>query len=193
MAPSVKNGPPEFPPLLGTLPLDVDGMWARVTREYGRAANAQRSAAVEAFGARVTAGWRAYPEAQEVLDAFGRRGYRMGMISDVASPSHHWRALVHDLGIAGCFSVMVFSSDVGRTKPAREPFLEALDALGARPEETAYVGDTPQKDIDGAAAVGITPVHIRRRPEAPKGSHRPALTVSTLVELLGHLPGRPQR
>ncbi|MCZ6707897.1 MAG: HAD hydrolase-like protein, partial [Chloroflexi bacterium] len=39
-------------------------------------------------------------------------------------------------------------------------FFQALDRAGCRPEETLFIGDTPNMDIIGAEAVGMRGVLI---------------------------------
>ena len=168
----------------------LDDLWAQMGREWGPEQEAPRSRAVEIFGSRLTIDWKLYRETIPFLDVLSRRGYRMALISNVCSPPRHWRLLVERLGLTHYLPVTVFSSEVGHSKPDAEPFEEALDALGADPAEAMYVGDTPRRDVDGAARAGITPVHLRRRPEAPMGDHAAAITVSTLKELLPYLPPR---
>jgi pyrophosphatase PpaX len=49
--------------------------------------------------------------------------------------------------------------DTERHKPDPEPLFEALRRLGARPEEAAYVGDSPF-DIRAAKAAGALAVAV---------------------------------
>jgi FMN phosphatase YigB (HAD superfamily) len=54
--------------------------------------------------------------------------------------------------------VMVFSEELGASKPRPEIFLHALAALGVEPERALYVGDRLETDVQGAANVGMTTV-----------------------------------
>jgi len=53
---------------------------------------------------------------------------------------------------------LVDSGKVGVEKPDPTIFDHALDALGVRPEQTWYVGDTPAFDVVGARRAGIHPI-----------------------------------
>ncbi|MCA3748123.1 MAG: HAD-IA family hydrolase [Rubrobacter sp.] len=53
----------------------------------------------------------------------------------------------------------VTMEDTSRHKPDPEPLLHALDLLGARPEEAAYVGDSPF-DVAAAKAAGLRSVAV---------------------------------
>ena len=55
---------------------------------------------------------------------------------------------------ARCFEVVVGADDTERHKPDPEPLLLALERLGARPAEAAYVGDSPF-DVQAAQAAGV--------------------------------------
>jgi pyrophosphatase PpaX len=57
------------------------------------------------------------------------------------------------------FDVVVGSEDTTRHKPDPEPLLHALDALGAEPQEAAYVGDSPF-DVRAAKAAGVFAVAV---------------------------------
>jgi pyrophosphatase PpaX len=74
--------------------------------------------------------------------------------------------------IAHLFETVVGGDETERHKPDPEPLLLALERLGARPEEAAYVGDAPF-DVQAAKAaavfaIGVTwgGIHSRERLEA---------------------------
>ena len=49
----------------------------------------------------------------------------------------------------------VFADEAGARKPNPEPFLEACRQLGVDPAATLFVGDDLERDVQGAAAVGM--------------------------------------
>jgi putative hydrolase of the HAD superfamily len=51
--------------------------------------------------------------------------------------------------------------DTGERKPSPVPFLRALQELNVKPAETLMVGDWAERDMVGAAQVGITTVFAR--------------------------------
>ena len=57
------------------------------------------------------------------------------------------------------FDVVIAHEDSEHHKPEPEPVLEALARLGAKPEEAAYVGDSPF-DIRAAKAAGVFAVAV---------------------------------
>jgi pyrophosphatase PpaX len=85
------------------------------------------------------------------------------------------------------FEVVVGADDTERHKPHPDPIFAALDRLGARPEDTVYVGDSPF-DVAAAKAAGVTAVavgwggiHSTERLE----QEGPDALVHTAEELLG--------
>src|SRR5436190_7119261 len=93
------------------------------------------------------------------------------------------------LPIERYFDAVVGSDDTERHKPHPEPILRALELLEARPDEAAYVGDSPfdvraAKAADvGAIAVTWGGIHARQRLE----QEDPDAIVDSCEELLGHL------
>jgi len=82
----------------------------------------------------------------------------------------------------------VFISDqIGISKPNTKLYLRACAAVGARPQETMYVGDHPVNDVAPAKAIGM--VAVRHRRESGKhareeGTVKPDYEIRGLAELL---------
>jgi len=96
---------------------------------------------------------RLRPGVRRVLQALRRRGYRLGLISNVCRRSIVPRNLQR-YGIADRFEAVVLSS-VTHRKPGTHIFRIAAEALGVPPDRCAYVGDTINRDINGAGAAGF--------------------------------------
>ncbi len=91
--------------------------------------------------------------------------------------------------IGHLFETVVGGDETTRHKPDPEPLLLALERLGARPEDAAYVGDAPF-DVQAAKAAGIFAIavswggiHARERLEVEE----PDALVDTVEELLESL------
>lgn len=65
---------------------------------------------------------------------------------------------IKDLHPAGIIS----AETVRACKPNSAIFEEALRAAGVKPEEAVHIGDSVTSDVEGARAVGITPVYLSR-------------------------------
>ena len=84
------------------------------------------------------------------------------------------------------FEVVVGGDETERHKPDPEPLLLAAERLGAAPEETAYVGDSPF-DVRAAKAAGMRSVAVtwgRIHDRARLEHEQPDAIVDTAEELL---------
>jgi FMN phosphatase YigB (HAD superfamily) len=104
----------------------------------------------------------------ELLRALGR-DFRLGLVSDLWAPARRCRDYLGSLGLAGLFGSLVFSSEHGAVKPARQLFERALGELDADPARTLFVGDDLARDVAGAANCGLATVWIGE-PERPNGA-----------------------
>jgi putative hydrolase of the HAD superfamily len=95
------------------------------------------------------------------------------------------RRQVESVGIAPYLDAIVFSSEIGRRKPAPDLYLAALERIGVPAASTLYVGDRPREDYDGPRAVGMRAVLCTALARAPIPPAYP--TIRTLAELPGQL------
>jgi HAD superfamily hydrolase (TIGR02253 family) len=100
-----------------------------------------------------------YPHVNMTLVALLKRGVRLAVVSD-APEREAWLRLCY-LNFHQIFDAVVTFEDTGERKPSPAPFRRALDLLGVGPEETLMVGDWPERDVVGAAKLGITTVFAR--------------------------------
>ncbi len=108
----------------------------------------------------------AFPDAALALEAVRRAGARVVVVSN-------WdRSLGQALdraGLGGLVDGVVSSAEVGRAKPAPEPFRAGLELAGAGAQDALFVGDSPDTDIEGARAAGIRALLVAREGPAPEG------------------------
>lgn len=97
---------------------------------------------------------QAFPAIPETLTTLKGRGLRLGIVTT----KHQAMALRHLklLGLRHLFEAeAVICGDMcEQYKPAPDPFIKAMEALNAMPDETAMVGDS-RHDILGAKGVRI--------------------------------------
>jgi pyrophosphatase PpaX len=93
----------------------------------------------------------------DVLRVLKQRGVRLGVVS--AKPFEVLERAFAVAGIGGYFDAIVGSDATTRHKPDPEPILHALALLAARPEDAAYVGDSPF-DTQAARAAGVYAVAV---------------------------------
>ncbi len=100
------------------------------------------------------------PGAAAVLRALATR-YALAVISDTAfSPGTMLRQVLAHHGLAELFRVMIFSDEVGASKPDPRTFQAALTALGVHAEEAVHIGDIDRTDIRGARGVGMRTIRF---------------------------------
>jgi putative hydrolase of the HAD superfamily len=80
--------------------------------------------------------------------------YRLGVVSNTHDPDMV-PAMVRSMGFAPHVEVSVLSVDHGRCKPHPSIYESALDRLGNRPDQVAFVGDSYDADYVGPAEVGM--------------------------------------
>jgi len=82
--------------------------------------------------------------------------YKLVIISDtIYAPGRVLRKLLEDQNILSLFQVLIFSDEVGYSKPSPEIFQEAKVKLGLSYNEIVHIGDLEENDIIGAKNVGM--------------------------------------
>ena len=84
-------------------------------------------------------------------------------------------------GLRQYFSSIVVSGEFGLLKPHPAIYQQALRQIGARPQETVFVGDDLDNDVIGPKALGLRTVWFTGNPAAT--AHADA-KISDLGELL---------
>ncbi len=100
-----------------------------------------------------------YPGITQTLAALSKT-HRLGIISDT------WPSIIPQLeylGVRQYLSFSTFSCDLGTFKPDRRMYLDALKKSGVSAEETAFIDDSV-RNLEGAAALGITPILMAANP-----------------------------
>ena len=94
------------------------------------------------------------PHGEEVIQELQRRGYRLGIISNLIGEVEIPRWLKED-GFDRYFESVTLSSVCGIRKPDPEIYRLAEQALGIPLRKCASVADNLSRDITGAASAGI--------------------------------------
>ena len=100
-----------------------------------------------------------YPGMADVLSALSKT-HKLGIISDT------WPSIEQQLdylGVLRYFSFHTSSCNLGTFKPDRRMYLDALNQCGVPASETVFIDDGV-RNLDGAAALGITPILIAANP-----------------------------
>jgi HAD superfamily hydrolase (TIGR01549 family) len=118
-------------------------------------------------------GWRAYRDTKITLAELHARGVPVAVVSNIGFDI---RPLVEALGFASYIDAYALSYEIGRCKPDPGIFLAACAALGAEPERTLMVGDTP---ADAAAVATGCRAYVL--PAAPPGADNGLSSVLALL------------
>jgi len=100
-----------------------------------------------------------YPHVKLTLIHLLGRGLKLAVVSD-APRQEAWMRLCY-LQLHHMFDVVITYEDTGEYKPSPAPFRKVLDRMGIAPGEALMVGDWPERDIVGAAEIGIKTVFAR--------------------------------
>lgn len=107
---------------------------------------------------------RCYKDTRPTLQELRSRNFKTAIVSNTpwGSPASLWREEIERLGLSKYVDVLVFCTDVGWRKPAKQIFEFALAKLQAPPRGCVFVGDDPRWDLAGHRAVGIETILIDR-------------------------------
>jgi putative hydrolase of the HAD superfamily len=100
-----------------------------------------------------------YPHVQYTLLGLAKRGLKLAVVSD-APRNQAWLRLA-SLSLHNLFDHVVTFEDTGERKPSPAPFQKALELLQVGPDEALMVGDWAERDVVGAAQLGIRTVFAR--------------------------------
>ena len=124
---------------------------------------------------------RVDPDAKSTLEWLGERGVLRALCSNAPFPADMMRRQVTSNGLDQLVDASIFSSDVGKRKPAPEMYLAALEAVGADAEHAFFVGDRVREDYEGPRALGMRAVVVTRHAEPEPRDGVP--TITSLAEL----------
>ena len=92
----------------------------------------------------------------QALQSLSRRGLRMAVVCNTGlAPGPVLERMLHARNLGPHFQAFAWSDVVRSWKPGPEIFQAALDQLAIPPEESAFIGDTPEADIIGARNLGF--------------------------------------
>ncbi len=94
-----------------------------------------------------------YPGVRRTLLHLARQGLRMGVVTDAPRFKAYQR--LESAGLVDFFEFVLTATDTGHQKPDERVFREALDVLGLPPQSVLMVGDWPERDMQGARALGM--------------------------------------
>lgn len=103
--------------------------------------------------------YRLFPETKEVLNTLKKLGVKIILVTN--SPSTSKQAF-NSMQLAKFFDKILFSCDLGILKPSKEIFQEALKGFNIQPEGAIMIGDSLEKDVQGAVDAGLNAILLDR-------------------------------
>ena len=99
----------------------------------------------------------AFEGIERMLERLDAEGRRLGIVTAKRRRTVDLAFAI--LPLEGFFDVVVTSEQTENHKPHPEPVLTALERLGSKPEEAAFVGDSPF-DMGAGKAAGVFTVAV---------------------------------
>jgi putative hydrolase of the HAD superfamily len=124
-----------------------------------------------------------------LVDALMLAGIKLGVVTNGRTDKQ--RRKLDALGLRDRLGVVLISEEFGVGKPDESIFCAAAAELAVFPRECMFIGDNPEKDVRGAAAVGMRAVWFRATLRWPEGVALPQESVASLREVLGLLGCQP--
>lgn len=164
---------------------DFSFLRQQALREHAAACGYPEAMSREAFEVFIAArnDVELYAEVRPALDLLRQR-YRLFTASN-------GNADLARIGLASLFERTVAARDVGALKPDPAVYRKVLEGTDLRPEETLFVGDDPELDVEGARKAGMPTVWVNRTEAVWPVELEPATySVTSLTELTALLvPG----
>ena len=111
--------------------------------------------------------------------------HHLGVVSNIWSPSQTFLDEFERAGVRNCFETIIFSADHRCIKPSPRLFEKALGMMALRPRQAAFVGDSWERDMEPARALGMGTIHITRDKTAAD------CAIGDLPDLLSATRGAP--
>jgi putative hydrolase of the HAD superfamily len=126
---------------------------------------------------------RPRPDALKTLGELRRRGHKLGLISVCSQDVPHvW----DETPLAGALDELIFSCDVGVSKPDPRIYQIACERLGVGSRDSLFVGDGANDELPGAERAGMTAVQLRApgEPLTPEGETWTGASIEHLSQVL---------
>jgi putative hydrolase of the HAD superfamily len=145
------------------------------------------ASAEEIFTAAQIRGHAPLPGAVETVRRVSA-GHRLGILTN--GPSDIQRLKLEGSGLAAQFECVAISGEMGVGKPKAAAFGDILGQLDVSPQDAVMVGDSWERDIEGAHGCGLRAVWIAwgRPVPAQLQGVRVVQTIEGVADLLGCAP-----
>jgi len=132
-----------------------DQFFERLIRQRGL--NIDKKSFIKVFTGRLTP----KPETLELIRKL-KAGYKLGLLSNTNEWDYEYE--IKQCDVFSLFDSVTVSFKVGAMKPDRKMYIDALDKLGVRPDESVYIDDV-REYTEAAGALGIKSIHYTSHEE----------------------------
>ncbi len=169
--------------------LSVEEKWTQfILPELDKEFVQQRAARLQQLWSASKGSKHVKPYVPAVLKEINERGYTLGTISH-SSPRY-----LDEPGLGELFEVKVHAPEFGKRKPHPALFIDAARQCGLQPQQCAYVGDNPWRDVVGPREAGFELVVLIKNgggsSDPSVDMMQPDLVIHDLRDLLDYLPRR---
>ena len=119
-----------------------------------------------------------YPDVMKTLNQLKAMNVKTGIVTNRLRKD--FEQILRKLDATDCFDVIVGIDTCKRAKPDKEIFIYAVEKLQVKPEATIFIGDSVEKDYEGARRAGLKPLLIDRENKSDRNFE----TITSLSEVL---------
>lgn len=127
------------------------------------------------------------PGTQTSLEALLRHKYTLGIITN--GQTHLQNVTLDSMQTRSCFATTAISEECGFRKSDRHIFELALYRLVVRPEQTVFVGDSSEADIQGAVTVDCLPSGLQLESIGQRAIHHQIIKLTKSLTVNAAEPG----
>src|SRR4030042_3887136 len=121
-----------------------------------------------------------YPDVVETLVQLRKRGIRTGIITNAFE--REFKRILSQLKLSDYFDIVVGTDACKKIKPNKCIFLYTVERLKIKSDEAFFVGDSLEKDFEGAKNSGLTALLIDR-----KNKSKSSGSIQSLTDVLRHV------
>jgi 2-haloalkanoic acid dehalogenase type II len=125
------------------------------------------------------------PDCIETIEGLRDAGLHVAVVSNI--DNDYLDPMIERAGLDRLLDAWTSSEEARSCKPDPGIFRLALEKAGCSAQQVVFVGDSPEADVGGASALGMTTVLINELESVPLDTgvrHEPHYTIDNLIELL---------
>lgn len=176
---------PRLAPLREWVPSFCRSTWDRALTELGIDDLSVKGALADRYRQEQASRHTPLPGTTELLEALSRN-VPLALLTN--GPPDVQRRKLDGARLSRHFEVVVISGEAGVGKPDPRAFDMVLEGLGVQPEEAVMVGNSWERDVQGALAAGVPPLWISSG-SPPPGAQVSVRQATTLLEVSDILLG----